>query len=566
MVLGFNGAPPLLLLDVAATWERHLGAPPGPLILAAPGNLLTFDQDSNLLIFIGFHRTGVRHLSFITTWRPTFRLVLPNADAQHRNLTYGLVEEWRCILMHHDGGFGLHGHPQPRLRVEHALAQPSGMFGGLRHLRRLASRSRSFLSFPPWFYLLPIAELGVDGLLRFYLLPIAELGVDGLLRFYLLPIAELGVDGLLRFYLLPIVELGVNGLLRFPLLAAAAISLDGSQLHLLPAAALDINRLPWLLLLADAAISLEVPQLPLPPTVAIGLNGPWLLVLPAAALSIDGLPRFPPLPHAVLNLGAPPRPLIPTAPGNGVFLAFDSNALDDEALRQLEEGLRIEDENVLPRLLEQSKEGSSNARHVESPVPSKDSWTNWVLPSFDAARTTMFSTEKENINELTKPCRISWTTTRLSLVSDGWTDITKKPLINFVAASPSGPLFLKAIDTSREVKNKDYMARLFMDMIVEVGHRNVVQIITDNVSVCRAADMLVEAPYPKLNEVRREYGQFATCEGYFGQLHMKQGSFISSPQTWWANHGSHVPRLAKLADRSKCGEGAESGSAAEPTY
>uniref|UniRef100_A0A0A9CWE7 DUF659 domain-containing protein n=1 Tax=Arundo donax TaxID=35708 RepID=A0A0A9CWE7_ARUDO len=113
----------------------------------------------------------------------------------------------------------------------------------------------------------------------------------------------------------------------------------------------------------------------------------------------------------------------------------------------------------------------------------------YVLPTFNAARTTMLVAEKANINELTKPCRISWTTTGVSLVSDGWTDITKKPLINFVAASPAGPLFLRAIDTSGEVKNTEYMAKLFLDMVAEVGHRHVVQIITYNASVCRAAGL-----------------------------------------------------------------------------
>lgn len=128
----------------------------------------------------------------------------------------------------------------------------------------------------------------------------------------------------------------------------------------------------------------------------------------------------------------------------------------------------------------------------------ENSLLGYVLPSFDATRTTMLVAEKENINELTKACRISWATTGLSLVSDGWTDITKKPLINFVAASPAGPLFLKAIDTSGEVKNKEYMAKLFLEMIAEVGHRNVVQIITDNASVCRAAGLLVEAVHPSI--------------------------------------------------------------------
>ncbi|KAL5172115.1 hypothetical protein HKD37_16G044935 [Glycine soja] len=53
----------------------------------------------------------------------------------------------------------------------------------------------------------------------------------------------------------------------------------------------------------------------------------------------------------------------------------------------------------------------------------------------------------------------------------------------------SGPMFLKAIDCSNEIKDKDFIAKLMREVIMEVGHSNVVQIVTDNAAVCKAAGL-----------------------------------------------------------------------------
>lgn len=47
-----------------------------------------------------------------------------------------------------------------------------------------------------------------------------------------------------------------------------------------------------------------------------------------------------------------------------------------------------------------------------------------------------------------------------TLVSDGWTDATGKPLINVLLISPNGEEFIKAVDTSGNIKNTQYIADL----------------------------------------------------------------------------------------------------------
>jgi len=45
----------------------------------------------------------------------------------------------------------------------------------------------------------------------------------------------------------------------------------------------------------------------------------------------------------------------------------------------------------------------------------------------------------------------------MTIVSDRWSDPQKMPLINFMAIIESGPMFLKSIDRSGEIKDKDFM-------------------------------------------------------------------------------------------------------------
>jgi len=45
----------------------------------------------------------------------------------------------------------------------------------------------------------------------------------------------------------------------------------------------------------------------------------------------------------------------------------------------------------------------------------------------------------------------------MTIVSDRWSDPQKMPLINFMAIIESGPMFLKSIDKSGEIKDKDFM-------------------------------------------------------------------------------------------------------------
>ena len=67
-----------------------------------------------------------------------------------------------------------------------------------------------------------------------------------------------------------------------------------------------------------------------------------------------------------------------------------------------------------------------------------------------------------------------------------------------MAMSEKWLLFIKSIDGTKKYKDKHFIFDLFLKVISEVGHTYVVQIITNNASVMKAAGSIVEAEYPHI--------------------------------------------------------------------
>ena len=68
-------------------------------------------------------------------------------------------------------------------------------------------------------------------------------------------------------------------------------------------------------------------------------------------------------------------------------------------------------------------------------------------------------------------------------------------MINIIATSPKGAMFLKAEDCSGEVKDAPFIADVIMAAIEKIGPSKVVQVITDNAPVCKAAGLIIESRY-----------------------------------------------------------------------
>jgi len=124
--------------------------------------------------------------------------------------------------------------------------------------------------------------------------------------------------------------------------------------------------------------------------------------------------------------------------------------------------------------------------------------SGYVPPTYNKLRGPLLSKERSHVENLLQPIRNSWNQKGVTIVSDGWSDRQRRPLINFMAITEWGLMFLKSVDGSGEIKDKEFIAKHMRDVIMEVGHNNVVQIITDNAVVCKAAGMLIGYEFPSI--------------------------------------------------------------------
>lgn len=85
-----------------------------------------------------------------------------------------------------------------------------------------------------------------------------------------------------------------------------------------------------------------------------------------------------------------------------------------------------------------------------------------------------------------------------TVISDGWTDVQGRPLLNIVAVNAAGSVFMTAVDTSGETKNSAYIAKQISTVVEQLGPENVVQVVTDNAPACKSAGDAIMVRYPHI--------------------------------------------------------------------
>ncbi|CAM8908385.1 unnamed protein product [Rhodiola kirilowii] len=119
-------------------------------------------------------------------------------------------------------------------------------------------------------------------------------------------------------------------------------------------------------------------------------------------------------------------------------------------------------------------------------------------PNYNKLRTTLLVQEINHVKNLLVPLQSTRKEKRVTVVTDGWSDPARRPLINFMATSGSGPIFLKVVNCFGEVKDKFFITGLMKEVINEVGDKNVVQIIIDNAANCKGARDLIQSEFPHI--------------------------------------------------------------------
>ncbi|XP_063941311.1 uncharacterized protein LOC135149511 [Daucus carota subsp. sativus] len=122
----------------------------------------------------------------------------------------------------------------------------------------------------------------------------------------------------------------------------------------------------------------------------------------------------------------------------------------------------------------------------------KNAPKDYKHPSYDRARTSLLDDCRRDVEKQCIPISETWTRQGTSIVSDGWSNIKNKPLINVIASNSRGSMFLYAEVFSGVEKSGKTIADFLLKAIDEIGPSNVIQVITDNAANCKAAGREIE--------------------------------------------------------------------------
>lgn len=89
-------------------------------------------------------------------------------------------------------------------------------------------------------------------------------------------------------------------------------------------------------------------------------------------------------------------------------------------------------------------------------------------------RTWILKEEEKSTSEIVNEIKATWKQTGVSLLSDGWSDMRNRSLINFLVNNPHGTVFLKTVDASDCVKDAQKLFELLDGVIEEIGEDNVI--------------------------------------------------------------------------------------------
>ena len=76
-------------------------------------------------------------------------------------------------------------------------------------------------------------------------------------------------------------------------------------------------------------------------------------------------------------------------------------------------------------------------RNAFSVAANTSNLSGYVLPTYNKLRGPLLSKERRHIENLLQPIRNSWNQKGVTIVSDGWSDPQRRPLINFMVITES---------------------------------------------------------------------------------------------------------------------------------
>ncbi|GBG76192.1 hypothetical protein CBR_g21941 [Chara braunii] len=161
------------------------------------------------------------------------------------------------------------------------------------------------------------------------------------------------------------------------------------------------------------------------------------------------------------------------------------------------------------------------------------------LLTYEGVRTRMMDIIFHEVATLIAPKKAKRATTGCTLLIDGATDTTNKPIIYFIAAGQSGLILIRTIDMSHREKTGVGLAEIWEGVIRDdIGLDKVNAICTDNAEVMKtAADILQSHPDPAMHRI-----PWISCASHCLSLLMRD---IAS-QPWAATVMKKAHKLVKF--------------------
>ncbi|GBG59177.1 hypothetical protein CBR_g32193 [Chara braunii] len=125
-----------------------------------------------------------------------------------------------------------------------------------------------------------------------------------------------------------------------------------------------------------------------------------------------------------------------------------------------------------------------------------------VLPSYTDMRTRLLDEIYHEIAKKVAPKKAKWKLTGCTMMTDGATTRSYKPVVNFIAAGEDGPVLITTIDMSERDKTSVALADLWEDVIRDIGVDVVNAYCTDNAYANKvAAQRLQDHPDSAISRI-----------------------------------------------------------------
>ena len=116
-------------------------------------------------------------------------------------------------------------------------------------------------------------------------------------------------------------------------------------------------------------------------------------------------------------------------------------------------------------------------------LPHRTCMNNKILPALDTKLTARVEAKISGLLQLTGAM----------IISDGWTSIQARAIVNALLATPAGAVFIAALDTSGSTKDARFIADFIINIIEARGPANIVAVCMDG--ACTASFPLITATY-----------------------------------------------------------------------